>query len=71
LQASSVLERRDRASIAFALLSPSSPTPISVTELTSFFGFDMIVLATDSFFMAMYFFLSGLFAWFGIARRDR
>src|SRR6202008_4750178 len=34
-----------------------------------FFGFDMIVLATDSFFMAMFFFLSGLFAWPGIARK--
>ena len=29
----------------------------------------MIVLATDSFFMAMFFFLSGLFAWPGIARK--
>jgi hypothetical protein len=29
----------------------------------------MIVLATDSFFMAMFFFLSGLFAWSGIARK--
>src|SRR5438067_12559510 len=26
-------------------------------------GFDAIVLATDSFFMAMFFFLSGLFVW--------
>src|SRR4051794_8610682 len=33
------------------------------TDPTSFFGFDMIVLATDSFFMAMFFFLSGLFVW--------
>ncbi|MBR1091361.1 acyltransferase [Bradyrhizobium manausense] len=39
------------------------------TDPTSFFGFDMIVLATDSFFMAMFFFLSGLFAWSGIARK--
>jgi hypothetical protein len=29
----------------------------------------MIVLATDSFFMAMFFFLSGLFVWTGIARK--
>ena len=35
------------------------------TDPKSFFGFDMIVLATDSFFMAMFFFLSGLFAWSG------
>src|SRR3954452_25248802 len=39
------------------------------TDPTEFFGFDMIVLATDSFFMAMFFFLSGLFAWPGIARK--
>ena len=41
------------------------------TDPKSFFGFDMIVLATDSFFMAMFFFLSGLFAWSGIARKGR
>ena len=35
------------------------------TDPKYFFGFDMIVLATDSFFMAMFFFLSGLFAWSG------
>ena len=39
------------------------------TDPKEFFGFDMIVLATDSFFMAMFFFLSGLFAWSGIARK--
>ena len=39
------------------------------TDPKYFFGFDMIVLATDSFFMAMFFFLSGLFVWPGIARK--
>jgi Acyltransferase family len=39
------------------------------TDPKSFLGFDMIVLATDSFFMAMFFFLSGLFVWPGIARK--
>jgi Acyltransferase family len=39
------------------------------TDPRSFIGFDMIVLATDSFFMAMFFFLSGLFVWPGIARK--
>src|ERR1700761_9502666 len=39
------------------------------TDPKSFFGFDMIVLATDSFFMAMFFFLSGLFVWPGITRK--
>ncbi|WP_407159442.1 acyltransferase family protein [Bradyrhizobium sp. STM 3557] len=39
------------------------------TDPKSFIGFDMIVLATDSFFMAMFFFLSGLFVWPGLARK--
>ncbi|MBS0531891.1 MAG: acyltransferase [Proteobacteria bacterium] len=33
------------------------------TDEKSWIGFDAIVLATDSFFMAMFFFLSGLFVW--------
>src|ERR1700741_3776791 len=39
------------------------------TDPKSWIGFDMIVLATDSFFMAMFFFLSGLFVWPGGARK--
>src|SRR3954452_10092009 len=39
------------------------------TDPKEFFGFDMIVLATDSFFMAMLFFLSDHFVWPGIARK--
>lgn len=39
------------------------------TDPTSWAGFDIVVLATDSFFMAMFFFLSGLFTWPGIARK--
>src|SRR5215472_13317646 len=39
------------------------------TDPKSWIGFDMIVLATDSFFMAMFFFLSGLFAWPGLTRK--
>ncbi|MHB0768477.1 acyltransferase family protein [Bradyrhizobium sp. 5.13L] len=39
------------------------------TDPASSAVFDMIVLATDSFFMAMFFFLSGLFTWPGIARK--
>jgi hypothetical protein len=39
------------------------------TDPKSWIGFDMIVLATDSFFMAMFFFLSGLFVWPGLARK--
>jgi peptidoglycan/LPS O-acetylase OafA/YrhL len=39
------------------------------TDPKSWIGFDCIVLATDSFFMAMFFFLSGLFVWPGLARK--
>lgn len=39
------------------------------TDPKSWIGFDMIVLATDSFFMAMFFFLSGLFVWSGLGRK--
>src|SRR6202051_1240897 len=39
------------------------------TDTKSWIGFGMVVLATDSFFMAMFFFLSGLFVWPGIARK--
>ncbi len=41
------------------------------TDPKSFLGFDLIVLANDSFFMAMFFFLSGLFVWPSLARRVR
>jgi hypothetical protein len=33
------------------------------TDPKSWIGFDVVVTATDSFFMAMFFFLSGLFVW--------
>lgn len=33
------------------------------TDPKYWLGFDGVVLATDSFFMAMFFFLSGLFVW--------
>jgi len=39
------------------------------TDPKSWLGFDMIVLATDSFFMAMFFFLSGLFVWPSLAHK--
>ena len=40
------------------------------TDPTSWIGFDCVVLATDSFFMAMFFFLSGLFVWPGLGRKS-
>ncbi|ABD87154.1 acyltransferase family protein [Rhodopseudomonas palustris] len=39
------------------------------TDPKSFAGFDAIVLATDSFFMALFFLLSGLFLWPSVAHR--
>src|SRR5882757_6460191 len=39
------------------------------TDPKSWPGFDAIVLATDSFFMAMFFFLSGLFVWPGLGHK--
>jgi len=39
------------------------------TDPRSWIGFDCVVLATDSFFMAMFFFLSGLFVWPGLGRK--
>jgi hypothetical protein len=40
------------------------------TDPKSWLGFDIVVLATDSFFMAMFFFLSGLFVWPGLAHKS-
>src|SRR3954447_14704733 len=39
------------------------------TDPASWIGFDAIVLATDSFFMAMFFFLSGLFVWSSLSHK--
>ena len=39
------------------------------TDPKSWIGFDAVVLATDSFFMAMFFFLSGLFVWPGLGHK--
>jgi len=39
------------------------------TDAKSWIGFDAVVLAADSFFMAMFFFLSGLFVWSGLSRK--
>jgi hypothetical protein len=39
------------------------------TDAKSWAGFDLLILATDSFFMATFFFLSGLFVWPSLARK--
>ena len=40
------------------------------TDPKYWIGFDCVVLATDSFFMAMFFFLSGLFVWPSLTRKS-
>ncbi len=40
------------------------------TDPKSWIGFDVVVLATDSFFMAMFFFVSGLFVWPSLAHKE-
>jgi surface polysaccharide O-acyltransferase-like enzyme len=40
------------------------------TDPKSWIGFDIIVLANDSFFMAMFFFLSGLFVWRSLMHKE-
>lgn len=40
------------------------------TDAEKWVGFDTIVLANDSFFMAMFFFLSGLFVWPSLAHKE-
>ena len=63
---------RTRTFLTLVVLLHHSVIPYTYfghTDPKFFIGFDMIVLATDSFFMAMFFFLSGLFVWPGITRK--
>src|SRR6201746_648387 len=63
---------RARTFLTLVVLLPRAVIPYTYyghADPKEFFGFDMIVLATDSFFMAMFFFLSGLFVWPSIARK--
>jgi hypothetical protein len=57
------------AVIPYTYFGHTDPKTFGHTDPKSWIGFDVIVLATDSFFMAMFFFLSGLFVWPGIARK--
>jgi surface polysaccharide O-acyltransferase-like enzyme len=57
---------RTRTFLTLVVLIHHSVIPYTYfghTDPKSWIGFDCIVLATDSFFMAMFFFLSGLFVW--------
>jgi Acyltransferase family len=63
---------RTRTFLTLVVLIHHSVIPYTYfghTDPKSWIGFDMIVLATDSFFMAMFFFLSGLFVWTSLARK--
>jgi len=63
---------RSRTFLTLVVLLHHSVIPYTYfghTDPKSWIGFDMIVLATDSFFMAMFFFLSGLFVWSGLTRK--
>src|SRR3977135_4524046 len=63
---------RARTFLTLAVLFHHAVIPYTYfghTDPKSWIGFDMVVLATDSFFMAMFFFLSGLFVWPGLGHK--
>jgi hypothetical protein len=64
---------RSRTFLTLVVLLHHSVIPYTYfghTDPKSWIGYDCIVLATDSFFMAMFFFLSGLFTWPGLTRKS-
>jgi peptidoglycan/LPS O-acetylase OafA/YrhL len=64
---------RTRTFLTLVVLVHHSVIPYTYyghTDPKSWIGFDCVVLATDSFFMAMFFFLSGLFVWPSLARKS-
>jgi acyltransferase-like protein len=64
---------RSRTFLTLVVLLHHSVIPYTYfghTDTKSWIGYDFIVLATDSFFMAMFFFLSGLFTWPGLTRKS-
>ncbi len=64
---------RTRTFLTLVVLLHHSVIPYTYfghTDPKSWIGFDCVVLATDSFFMAMFFFLSGLFVWPSLARKS-
>jgi hypothetical protein len=63
---------RTRTFLTLVVLFHHSVIPYTYfghTDPKFWIGFDAVVLATDSFFMAMFFFLSGLFVWPGLVRK--
>src|SRR3984885_1941420 len=64
---------RTRTFLTLVVLFHHSVIPYTYfghTDPKSWIGFDCVVLATDSFFMAMFFFLSGLFVWPSLAHKS-
>jgi peptidoglycan/LPS O-acetylase OafA/YrhL len=64
---------RTRTFLTLVVLLHHSVIPYTYyghTDAKSWIGFDCVVLATDSFFMAMFFFLSGLFVWPSLAHKS-
>src|SRR5437899_12847686 len=60
---------RTRTFLTLVVLLHHSVIPYTYfghTDPKSWIGFDCVVLATDSFFMTLFFFLSGLFVWPGL-----
>jgi hypothetical protein len=72
-EARNVALDRARTFLTLVVLLHHSVIPYTYfghTDPKSWIGFDVIVLATDSFFMAMFFFLSGLFVWRSLCHKD-
>ncbi len=72
VQARNVALDRARTFLTLVVLFHHSVIPYTYfghTDPKFWIGFDAVVLATDSFFMAMFFFLSGLFVWPGLVRK--
>jgi len=72
VQARNAALDRARTFLTLVVLFHHSVIPYTYfghTDPKFWIGFDAVVLATDSFFMAMFFFLSGLFVWPGLVRK--
>jgi surface polysaccharide O-acyltransferase-like enzyme len=64
---------RTRTFLTLVVVAHHSVIPYTYfghTDPKSWIGFDAVVLATDSFFMAMFFFLSGLFVWPSLSHKS-
>src|SRR3979411_2657694 len=63
---------RTRTFLTLVVLAHHAVIPYTYfghTDPNFWIGFDAVITATDNFFMAMFFFLSGLFVWPGLAHK--